>query len=149
MQNKTEPNTETYIICEYCILSEHFNYKEILYGLFWWLGSKKSACQCRRCGFNPWVRKIPWSRKWQPTLIFLPGKSHGQRSLASYSPWGLKEPDMTQRLSTRSNLQSQLGLRTWHLRILWPEVKSAQGFCRERVVSFHNGCFLEFLLLFT
>ena len=39
---------------------------------------KKSACQCRRCGFNPWVRKI-WRRKWQPTPVFLPGKSHGQR----------------------------------------------------------------------
>ena len=52
---------------------------------------KKSACQCRRCRrhvFNPWVRKIPWRRKWQPTPDFLPGKSHGQRSLAGYSPWG-------------------------------------------------------------
>ena len=36
------------------------------------------------------VRKIPWRRKWQPTPIFLPGKSHGQRSLAGYSPWGHK-----------------------------------------------------------
>ena len=40
--------------------------------------------------FNPWVRKIPWRRKWQPTPVFLPGKSHGQRSLAGYSPWGCK-----------------------------------------------------------
>ena len=38
-----------------------------------------------RHGFNSWVGKIPWSRKWQPTLVFLPGKSHGQRSLAGYS----------------------------------------------------------------
>ena len=38
-------------------------------------GKKKSACQCRRCRFNPWVRKIPWSRQWQPTLVFLPGES--------------------------------------------------------------------------
>ena len=37
-------------------------------------------------GFNPWVRKIPWRRKWQPTPVFLPGKSHGQRSLVGYSP---------------------------------------------------------------
>ena len=42
--------------------------------------------QCRRPEFNPWVRKIPWRRKWQPTLVFLPGKSHGQRSLVGYSP---------------------------------------------------------------
>ena len=40
------------------------------------LSSKESACQCRRCGFNPWVMKIPWRRKWQPTPIFLPEKSH-------------------------------------------------------------------------
>ena len=42
----------------------------------------------RRRGFDPWVRKIPWRRKWQPTPVFLPGKSHGQRSLAGYSPCG-------------------------------------------------------------
>ena len=51
---------------------------------------KESACQCRRCGFNSWVEKIPWKRKWQPTSVFLPGKSHGQRILAGYSPWGHK-----------------------------------------------------------
>ena len=46
----------------------------------------ESAYQCRRGGFNPWVGKIPWRRKWQPTLVFLPGKSRGQRILVSYSP---------------------------------------------------------------
>ena len=45
--------------------------------------------------FNSWIRKIPWRRKWQPTTVFLPGKSHGQRSLAGYSPQGHKESDMT------------------------------------------------------
>ena len=45
------------------------------------LGGKESACQPRRCGLDAWVRKIPWRRKWQPTPVFLPGKSHGQRSL--------------------------------------------------------------------
>ena len=48
---------------------------------------KEPACQCRspeRCGFNPWIRKIPWRRKWQPTPVFLPRKFHGQRSLAGY-----------------------------------------------------------------
>ena len=43
-----------------------------------------------------WVRKIPWSRKWQPTPVSLPGKFHGQRRLAGYSPWGCKESDMTE-----------------------------------------------------
>ena len=53
--------------------------------------------QCRRPGFNPWVRKIPWRRKWQPTPVFsLPGESRGQRSLVGYSPWGCKELDMTE-----------------------------------------------------
>ena len=60
------------------------------YRLPWGLSGKESACQRRRCRFNPWVRKIPWSRKWQPTLGFLPGKSHGQRSLTGYNPWGCK-----------------------------------------------------------
>ena len=48
--------------------------------------------------FNPWVGKIPWRRKWQPTLVLLPGKSHGQKSLIGYSPHGHKESDMTERL---------------------------------------------------
>ena len=55
--------------------------------------------QCGRLGFNPWVWKIPWRRKWQPTPVFLPGKFHGQRSLEGYSPWGRKESDMTERLT--------------------------------------------------
>ena len=50
----------------------------------------KSLLQCGRPGFDPWVGKIPWRRKWQPTQVFLPGKSHEQRSLAGYSPWGCK-----------------------------------------------------------
>ena len=53
-----------------------------------WLNGKQSARQCRRCRFNPWIRKIPCRRKWQSTLVFLPGESLGQRSLAGCSPWG-------------------------------------------------------------
>ena len=49
-----------------------------------------------RGGFNPWVKKIPWSRKWQPFPVFLSGKFQGQRSLAGYSPWGHKVPDTTE-----------------------------------------------------
>ena len=55
-----------------------------------WLSGKESTCQSRKHGFNPWIRKILWRRKWQPTPVFLPGKSHGRRSLAGYSPWGRK-----------------------------------------------------------
>ena len=50
-------------------------------------------------GFDPWVRKIPWKREWLPTPKFLPGKSHGQRSLVGYSPWGCKESDTTEQLT--------------------------------------------------
>ena len=57
-----------------------------------WLSGKKkkSPCQCRRHGFNRWVEKIFWRKKWQPTPVFLPGKSHGQRNLVENSPWGHK-----------------------------------------------------------
>ena len=51
---------------------------------------KEPACRYRRLGFHPWVEKIPWRRKWQPTPVFLPRESHGQGSLVGYSPWGCK-----------------------------------------------------------
>ena len=59
-------------------------------GLLWWLSGKEPACQCRRRRFDPWVGKIPWKKKWQPTPVFLPGKSHEQRSLADCRLQGLK-----------------------------------------------------------
>ena len=60
---------------------------------------KEPSCQCRRHerpGFSPWVGKIPWKRAWQPTPVFLPGESHGQRSLVGYSPQDLKEANMNE-----------------------------------------------------
>ena len=62
-------------------------------GLPWWLRWLRICLQCRRPGFSPWVGKIPWSRKWQPTPVFLPGEFHGQGSLAGYSPLGRKKWD--------------------------------------------------------
>ena len=59
-------------------------------GLSWWLRCQ----QCKRLGFDPGIRKIPWRREWLPTVVFLPGEFHGQRSLGYYSPWHHKEPDM-------------------------------------------------------
>ena len=59
-----------------------------------WCNGEESACQCsrhKRHEFDPWIGKITYSREWQPTPIFLPGKFHGQRSLMSYSSWVLKE----------------------------------------------------------
>ena len=60
---------------------------------------KEPTCQSRtfrRCRFNPWVGKIPWMRKWQPTPIILSGISHGQWSLVGYSPYSWKESDTTE-----------------------------------------------------
>ena len=71
---------------------------------------KKFTCQYKRPkrgGFDPWVRKIPWKRAWQPTPVFLPGESHGWRSLTGYSPWGHKESDTTEGL-TMSYFQTLL-----------------------------------------
>ena len=59
----------------------------------------KSIClQCRRPRLDPWVKKIPWRRRWQPTAVLLPGESHGWKSLVGYNPWGRKESDTTERL---------------------------------------------------
>ena len=70
---------------------------DFLEGLPKWRSGKESACKCRghkrqkRHEFDPWVGKIPWRRKWQPTAVFLPGRLHGQSSL-----WGHKESDSTE-----------------------------------------------------
>ena len=69
-----------------------------------------SPCQRRRnkrCGLSLWVGKTPWRRAWKPTPVFLPGESHGQRSLAGYSPWGQKEPGMTE-VAQHTRIHSEL-----------------------------------------
>jgi len=83
------------------------------YGLPWWLSGKESSCQCMRHVFDSWVCKIPWRRKWQPTFtilaweippsLFLPGKSHGQKSLMGYSPGDRKR--VGQDLATKQHHQ--------------------------------------------
>ena len=65
----------------------------------WWPSGKDFACQCRqrkRCGFDPWIGKIPWRRAWQSTPVFSPGESHGQKSLVGHSSWGRNESDTTE-----------------------------------------------------
>ena len=81
-----------------CILSPQIVFGIFSKGLPWWLSGRESTCQCRRLGFNLWVRMIPWRRKWHPTPVFLPGKSHGQRRVGGCSPWGCKrvEHDLQQ-----------------------------------------------------
>ena len=56
----------------------------------WWLSCLRIRLKCGRPEFDPWVGKIPWRRKLQPTPVYLPGESHGQRRLAGYCPWGRK-----------------------------------------------------------
>ena len=60
-----------------------FAWPSIPHGLPRWLSGKESACQCRSHGFGPWLGKIPWRRNWQPTSVFLPGESHGRKSLVA------------------------------------------------------------------
>ena len=59
----------------------------------------KNLSAMRKTWVEPWVEKFPWRRKWQPTPIFLPGESQGQRSLEGYSSWGRKQLDTTERLT--------------------------------------------------
>ena len=61
----------------------------------------KNLLQCRSLEFNLWVGKIPWRRERLPSSVFLPGEFYEQRSLAGYSPWGRKESDTTEQLSTQ------------------------------------------------
>ena len=74
----------------------------LLCGLSRWPSGKESACQVGDAGdvgLIPWVGKMLWSRKWQPTPVFLLGKSHRQKSLEGYSPWCHRESDMTEQLN--------------------------------------------------
>ena len=102
-------------------------------GLSWWLSGKESACQCGRCrrhGFSRCIRKIPWRRAWQRTLVFLLGKSHVQRSLVGYSPWGCRvrhdlvtKQHYMKQLSNHSSLKRkmdwQVTSRSFCIRTTW------------------------------
>ena len=102
----------------------------LMTGLPWWLSGKESPCQWRRLrkheyegdsgnmSLIPWIRKIPWRRKWQPTPISLLGESYGQRNLVGYSPWGRKVRHdwATERLHTHTHLitpPKDFGLPWW------------------------------------
>ena len=68
---------------------------------------------------DPWVGKIPWRRKWQPTPVILPGKFHEQRSLAGCSPWGCKESGMTEQLSLTHREEKGEKVGIWGRRGTW------------------------------
>ena len=105
--------------------------------------SKEPACQYRRCKrsrFDPWVGKIPWKKKWQPTLVFLSGESHGQRSLAGYSAWGCKESDTTEWLNTYAHSTS-INCLIHHLINQWNK-ENGERCVRQRQPQDqnHRGC---------
>ena len=101
------------------------NYR--LTGLPRWLSGKESACQRRRYGFDPWVGKIPWRRKWQHTPVFLPRKYHRQKSLAGYGPQGHKELDMTEWLCMHALADNQGQLSLLAHRVTKGIVRRAMG----------------------
>ena len=100
-----------------CSVYMSFNKSYVWAGLPWWLSGKEPTCQCRRHGFNPWVRKIRWTRKWQLTLVFLHGKPHGQRNLVGYSPWGCKR--FGHNLATK---QQSCMSSFWNFNAGWPRI---------------------------
>ena len=123
---------------------------------YWtWGGAsgKEPTSQCRRCkryGFDPWVGKIPWRRTWQPAPVFLPGESHGQRSLGSYSPWNHKESDTTERQHACTLHLREASLNTDRLAVKkWSWVPSREwimGLCGEKwaqgrfiILHFHSA----------
>ena len=100
---------------------------KIIYKLIWgrglprWGSGKEFACQCRRfqrCVFDPWVRKIPLEQEWQPTLVFLPGKFHGHRSLVGYSTGSCKVSDMTEHMQEICANSTNLSVRSEYIIIL-------------------------------
>ena len=108
---------------------------QLLSGLPWWLSGKESTCQCRRCGFKPWVGKMPWRRKWQPTPILFPGKSHGQRSLTGYRPWGCRR--VRHNLATKQQQESVSTMIKISYQKIWSSL--------ETIIRFSWKCHFECL----
>ena len=99
-----------------------------------WFCGKESGWQCKRHWFDPWVGRIPWRGKWQPTPVFLPRESHGQRSQVGYSSWSCKESDTIEQLThtykhnpSKLNYQS-LSFHTWKMEI---NKTYLTGFCED------------------
>ena len=87
-------------------------------GLSLWLSGKESTCQCRRHGSNPWVGTIPWRRTWQPIPVFLPGTSHGQRSLGATLHEITKELDLTWQLNNNNKHELTMFFKSLSLEVL-------------------------------
>ena len=94
---------------------------------------EEHPCQCRRCRFDPRIGTLPQSRKWQPTPAFLPGESHGQRSLGSYRPW------VTKSQTRLSNLTTTCVCVCVHTHIKW---ENQPSHCFQRSVCILASSFL-------
>ena len=99
-----------------------------------WLSGKESTCQCRRRGFDPWVRETLWRKKWQPAAVFLPEKSHGWKSLVGYSLWGCKR--VGQNLATKQQ-QQQAPLELKFLSTFHPSATDETVWLQQELVP---GC---------
>ena len=110
-----------------------------------WATELTDWLQCRKPGFKPWVGKISWRRKWQLIPVFLPGKHHGQRSLADCSPWGSRETDMTEPLSPHTAELSQI-IGLCELQLVWlaqicATLKVCENVCFAKMWLFSQICF--------
>ena len=89
--------------------------------------SKRSAYNVGDPEFNPWIGKISWRRKWQPTPVFLPAKSHGWRNLVGSCPWGRKELAMTEQLHFTSHKDHHKSLhKKFKIKYLFSEERALQ-----------------------
>ena len=86
-----------------CLWYVNSQYNFSTYVSYTWVPLLRILLLSRRHRFNSGIRKIPWRRKWKLTPVFLPGESHGQRSLTGYSLWFHKESDMAERLHNNNN----------------------------------------------
>ena len=122
--------------------------------LIWWFRWQRTCLQYRRCGFDPWIGKIPWRREWLLTPVFLPGEFQGQRSLAGYSPWGHKESDTVEWLTHNIHKASGLlhskdvaqksGQWAWEKHLISGQPESPCEFWSERrMPNFVKSLFLQ------
>ena len=111
---------ETFRLWKYLTVSSRYSVASVV------AQTVKRLPAMRETWFDSWVGKIPWRRKWQSTPALLPGKSHGRRSLISYSPWGCKESDTTEQLHFTSLLDITILLQIgfffiyliWYLKVV-------------------------------
>ena len=88
-----------FVLFRSVLFKKHYKIEGVFYSISQvaqWERIRLQNRRDKRCRFNPWVRKIPWSRKWQRTPGFLPQKLQGQRSLVGHRPWGHKESDISE-----------------------------------------------------